>query len=117
MKKKDLIYLPKNYFVPDVFENSLSEKKEYEQFFWTKKTVGKLMKSIGFASYECCCLTTPSLAHAYHAKGEERTLLDIDDRFQYLPGYQYYDVRVPYYTGNSDGSDFNMIVLDPPFIL
>jgi hypothetical protein len=54
-------------------------------FFWTKETVQKLMDSIEFHNLECCCLTTPSLAHAYHESGEQRTLLDIDDRFKYLP--------------------------------
>lgn len=105
-----MINIPKNFFKTDVFNNDLPERHEYEQFFWSKETVEKLIKACEFIP-ECCCLTTPSLAVGFHNKGVERTLLDIDERFNFLPKFKYYDVRTPTKLNES----FQIIVLDPPF--
>lgn len=54
----------------DVFDNRMSERKsEYEQFFWTRKTVHTLMESLKY-TFDRCCLTTPSLAHEWYTVGE-----------------------------------------------
>ena len=106
--------VPKNFFVKDVFLNGLEENHEYEQFFWNKETVDRLMKACEFQYIEqTCCLTTPSLAHAWTDQGREEVLLDIDKRFSYLPKFKYYDVRQPYHFDN----DFRLIILDPPFFV
>jgi hypothetical protein len=119
-----IIHVPKNMFhdeyrtdekkKTDVFGGKMIEnKKGYEQFFWTQDTVEKLMESLKYTS-DRCCLTTPSLAHAWYLNGENEVCLDIDDRFSYLPRYRYYDVRNPEpYPGN----DFRIIILDPPYFV
>jgi hypothetical protein len=113
-KNKKLINVPKNFFEQNVFEGEvdLPERHEYEQFFWTRDTVERLIQSCQYVT-DLCCLTTPSLAHGFHEKGEEKTLLDIDERFEYLPKFKYYDVRVPYKLDET----FQIIVLDPPFFV
>lgn len=117
-EKHDIIEIPRNFFPDNVFNGNLDERREYEQFFWTKETVQSLMESIDYGLWdiECCCLTTPSLAHEYHENGVERKLLDIDERFGYLPRYVYYDVRNPIYIENENTNQpFQLFVLDPPF--
>jgi len=107
---KEITNIPKNFFVKDIFDNNLPEKHEYEQFFWTKETVQQLMNSCLIFD-DCCCLTTPSLAHEFHVNNNDQTLLDIDERFNYLPKFKYYDVREPYELDET----FQLLILDPPF--
>jgi hypothetical protein len=108
----DLVHIPKNFFVKDVFVNGMPEKHEYEQYFWTTTTVEKIMKACEYQFVEeTCCLTTPSLAHQWNTIGRDEVLLDIDKRFNYLPKYKYYDVRNP---TDIEGS-FKLLVLDLPF--
>ncbi len=109
--------VPKNFFVKeirDVFDGELEEDHRYEQFFWTKNVVDKLVKACEYQFVEeTCCLTTPSLAHAFHEADRDETLLDIDTRFSYLPKYKYYDVRSPTKLDES----FKLLILDPPFFV
>jgi hypothetical protein len=111
---QSVTHVPTNFFVKDVFNNSLKENHEYEQFFWTSNVVDKLMKSFEYDFVdETCCLTTPSLAVGMHNSGRDEVLLDIDRRFGFLPKYKYYDVRTPYGLDNN----FRLLILDPPFFV
>jgi len=111
-----VVTFPKNMFKKEegnVFANEIEEKHAWEQFFWTKGTVDRLMKACDLVYVEqTCCFTTPSLAHAWHKNGRDETLLDIDRRFNYLPKFRYFDARNPQ---AQDGDDFRLIILDPPF--
>lgn len=119
-----LISIPRNMFASsllergksDVFHGSLLERKtDLEQFFWTQDCVDRLVKALEHMPGRAC-LTAPSLAHAWHALGEEEVCLDIDKRFEYLPRFHYYDVRAPYaLTG--DDADFRVLILDPPYFV
>lgn len=56
-----------------MFANGFVERHDLEQYFWTKETVQKLMDAL--KDYDdCCCLTTPSLAHAWHLENKDQTL-------------------------------------------
>lgn len=115
-----LINVPKNMFTEksrtDVFGGKLEENnKHYEQFFWTEATVERLLKALEFVP-DRCCLTTPSLAHAWHELGSEEVCLDIDKRFSYLPRFHYFDVRYPYELPEGD-NDFRIIIMDPPYFV
>lgn len=111
------IPIPKNIFRKNegnVFKDEIEEQHAWEQFFWTKNVVDKLMEACKYTYVEeMCCLTTPSLAHAWHEQGRDETLLDIDTRFSYLPKFKYYDVRDPKILDDS----FRLLILDPPFFL
>ena len=130
--KKKPLTIPKNYFVcseqkmksggknygdfgTDVFDNKLVENRDNEQFFWTSDTVKRIMKATEYM-YECCCFTTPSLAHAYHEQGREEKLLDIDERFAYLPRFEKFDIKDPHEPEEGAGA-FSVIVIDPPFFV
>ena len=108
MKKKKSQKIKKK----DVFGNKIKENRTNEQFFWTINTVKQLMNAFKY-TYECCCLTTPSLGHAFHEAGRDEKVLDIDDRFKYLPKFEKFDIKNPH---NLDET-FNVIVIDPPFFV
>ncbi|CAM6077618.1 unnamed protein product, partial [Sphagnum tenellum] len=64
------------------------------------------------------CLATPSLAQAYFVQDPEQvvSLLDIDRRFSYLPGFQYWDIWHPEpLADHSCKTNFRVVVFDPPF--
>jgi hypothetical protein len=111
--------IPKNFWkkTNNVFFNRLEEIKDNEQFFWSRETVEKLAKACEFTFVEeTCCLTTPSLAHYWHENGREETLLDIDTRFSYIPGFKYYDLRKPDPDIGPD-DNFRLLIIDPPFFI
>lgn len=93
-----------------MFSDGFVERYDIEQYFWTEDTVNRLLHSLQYMS-DCCCLTTPSLGAGFYNIGREEVVLDIDKRFEYLPKFQYYDIRIP--TPLDD--NFNIIILDPPF--
>jgi hypothetical protein len=117
MTEKNILLLPKNYFIlknNNVFNNSISENHNYEQFFWTKNVVDKIINSINYQYTEkICCFTTPSIAHQMHENGRDEVLLDIDKRFNYLPKFKYYDAYKP----EKLSEDFRLLIIDPPFFI
>lgn len=116
-----IVTIPKNFFIDsdiqenygmDVFSNKVEEKRELEQFFWTRNVVMKILKGCQYIT-NCCCFTTPSLANAFFQDGRDEKLLDIDERFNYLKYFEKFDIKNPHVP---DGAgDFNIIVIDPPF--
>jgi hypothetical protein len=93
-----------------MFDNGFEERHDLEQYFWTERTVNKLIQSLRFIP-NCCCLTTPSLGHGFYQIGREEIVLDIDTRFEYLPKFQYFDILVTH----SINEEIRIIVMDPPF--
>uniref|UniRef100_A0A914PIP6 N6-adenine methyltransferase n=1 Tax=Panagrolaimus davidi TaxID=227884 RepID=A0A914PIP6_9BILA len=94
-----------------MFASGFTERHDLEQYFWTEETVEKLMKALEIYFEECCCLTTPSLAHAWHLQNREEYCFDIDRRFEYLPKFRYFDLLSP---GKVE-EQFKIVVFDPPF--
>ena len=117
LREDGCVPIPKNIFQKkkgNVFEDKIEERHAFEQFFWTRKTVDELMKACKYVYEEkTCCMTTPSMAHAWHEVGREEVLLDIDKRFSYLPKFKYYDCRKP----EALEDDFRLLILDPPFFI
>lgn len=97
-----------------MFAEGFEERHDLEQYFWTKDTVARLQKALEF-SHDCCCLTSPSLAQAWHDEGRDEVLLDIDRRFAYLPKYVFWDLQKPEAVDAGGGRPFRLIVFDPPF--
>lgn len=93
-----------------MFASGFTERYDLEQYFWTEETVQRLLHALEYTS-DCCCLTTPSLGHGFHTIGREEVVLDIDERFAYLPKFRYFDIRFPY----PQEEDFQILILDPPF--
>ena len=113
------------------------ERRDLEQYFWTTATVGRLLAATAPTGGPTC-LAAPTLAHAWFtAPGAARRdvpLLDIDRRFDYLPGFRYWDMTAPLPlrggvdgSGDGTGSDgsasdddaaagqVRVLVVDPPF--
>jgi hypothetical protein len=114
--KDGLTHIPRNFFVEDkdIFGNTITENHKYEQFFWTENVVKQLLNACEYQYVEeTCCLTTPSLAHGFHESGRDEVLLDIDERFKYLPKYKFYDVRNPHKIDDS----IKLLIMDPPFFI
>jgi hypothetical protein len=110
------VNIPRNFLRlegGDVFGGRVPEKRELEQYFWTSNVVRKILEATQWNFKECCCFTTPSLAHLYHESGNDQTLLDIDTRFKYLPRFERFDITAPH-TPVGAGS-FEVLVIDPPF--
>ena len=96
-----------------MFAKGFKERHDLEQYFWTEDTVCRLMNAVADeVEGTVCCMSTPSLAHAFFLQNRSEPLLDIDLRFQYLPRFRYFDLLSP---KNSDEEDNRIIVFDPPF--
>lgn len=76
-----------------MFPRGFAERRDIEQYFWTRATVGRLIHALEHLP-DCCCMAAPSLAVGMHAAGRVERLLDIDIRLAFLPGFQYW-VRSP----------------------
>lgn len=101
-----------------MFSRGFLERRDLEQYFWTDKCVTGILNSIKstFGPEESCCLCTPSLAEAWWVEGEDVSLLDIDERFRYLPKFRYFDLRFPEESNlDPERDDWRVIVFDPPF--
>ena len=77
-----------------MFADGFVERRDLEQYVWTRATVEKLVLALQYYS-DLCCMATPSLAQGMWEVGREERLLDIDNRFDYLPGFKYWDIRFP----------------------
>jgi len=100
------------YFTNKVRREDFFLKPDFSmnQFFFNKSTAGFLVAT--FDRYnDICCLCTPRLAHEWFERGRTVALLDIDERFSYLPGYTYFELRNPIKLTK----EFDLIIADPPF--
>ena len=82
--------------MPDGFR----ERRDLEQYFFTKNTIEQLVGSFLMAvdnpkdlEKKLCLICAPSLAKAFwEMHGLKITILDIDDRFKDLPGFHFFDL-------------------------
>lgn len=94
-----------------MFSDGFVERHDLVQYFWSQRTVAGLQTALVYEA-DVCCLTTPSLAHAWYLEGRDEVLLDIDERFEYLPRFRRFDIMDP----QPDPCEkFSIIVVDPPF--
>ena len=86
------------------------ERHENEQYFFSNATLDELASFV--ARWERpCVLCAPLLGSKLASEGVSATVLDIDRRFEEVPGFVYYDVQRPHYLADR----FDLIVCDPPF--
>jgi hypothetical protein len=84
---------------------------DFGQFFFTRDTATRLVDALdGYRAP--CCLCTPRLAFEWHQRGRAVTLLDIDRRFERLPGYRHFDLLTP----EPIGDTFDAVICDPIFV-
>lgn len=86
------------------------ERHENEQYFFDQATVEILSAFIrSYRSPSCLC--APSLGKHLAGLGVKVTVLDIDERFADVNGFQHFDIYAPKWVGEK----FDLIVCDPPF--
>ena len=88
------------------------EKHENEQYFFDRPTLKRLADFVEGAGYQNpCCICAPLLGQELERRGLEVAILDIDERFSGLKGFQRYDIYQPGWLDQA----FDLIVCDPPF--
>ena len=88
----------------------MHERHEHEQYFFDAPTLARLADVVAQFEHPCC-LCAPMLGKALVERGVAVRILDLDERFASLPGFQRYDLHRPEWLGES----FGVIVCDPPF--
>ncbi|MEM8560315.1 MAG: RNA 2'-phosphotransferase [Bacteroidota bacterium] len=87
-----------------------SERHDREQYFFDVATRDALVEAL--VDYDhVCCLCAPTLAEALAKRGQQATLLDLDERFAHVAGFRRYDLTRPDWIE----TQFDVIVSDPPF--
>ena len=86
------------------------ERHENEQYFFDADTLEHLVEFVrGWDSP--CVLCAPLLGKRLAEAGVAVSILDIDERFAGVPGFQHFDLYRPKWTGRR----FGLILCDPPF--
>ena len=95
-----------------IFSNDKFVTPDYElsQYFFTKECVDYLIDSLDKFNNPCC-VGTPRLAKGWFDRGRNVRLLDIDERFSFLPGFIYFDITKPKVLDEK----FDIIIMDPTF--
>jgi hypothetical protein len=86
------------------------ELHENEQYFFDAATRDHLAEFVRDFDNPCC-LCAPLLGQALVERGVSATILDTDDRFNSVAGFQHYDLYRP----APLQQNFGLIVCDPPF--
>ena len=82
--------------MPDNFR----ERRDLEQYFFTKNLLSQFINALTMRyttqeelEEKVCLICAPSLSKAFYDQlGYTVTVLDIDTRFQDLPGFVYFDL-------------------------
>ena len=86
------------------------ELHENEQYFFDDRTLDQL-DDFASAWDSPCCICTPMLGKRLVERGASVTILDIDERFKTLNGFQLFDIYRPEWIDQK----FDLIICDPPF--
>lgn len=86
------------------------ELHQNEQYFFDQATLEHLADFVQSFSRPCC-LCAPLLGKTLTDRGVAVKILDIDERFASLPGFQRYNIYRPIWIED----EFDFILCDPPF--
>ena len=86
------------------------ELYQNEQYFFNQSTLERLANFVKQFS-QPCCLCAPLLGKTLAEQGVSVKILDIDERFASVPGFQRYDIYRPIWIDE----EFDLILCDPPF--
>ena len=88
----------------------MDELHEREQYFFDEPTQRHLAQFARGFSHPCC-LCAPLVGQMLAQQNVTATVLDYDDRFSPVPGFQCYDLQRP----QALQQNFGLIICDPPF--
>ncbi|MDM8529248.1 hypothetical protein QUF58_13720 [Anaerolineales bacterium HSG24] len=86
------------------------ELHQNEQYFFNQSTLEHLADFVQYFSRPCC-LCVPLLGKTLAERGVTVRILDVDERFASVPGFQSYDIHHPVWIEE----EFDLIICDPPF--
>lgn len=86
------------------------ERHQNEQYFFDQSTLDQLADFVQCFSHPCC-LCVPMLGRTLAERGVQVKVLDIDERFASVPGFEVYDIYRPAWIEEK----FDLIICDPPF--
>ena len=86
------------------------ELHEKEQYFFDEETLARLTSFLA-PHAPICCLCAPLLGQHLVKAGVDVKILDVDERFTSLPGFERFDIFRPEW----QGYEFRIILCDPPF--
>ena len=86
------------------------ERHDNEQYFFDGRTLEQLAEFVSSWTSPCC-LCAPLLGQHLAELGISVTILDIDTRFAGTKGFRKYDLYRPEWLG----TEFDLILCDPPF--
>ena len=93
-----------------VRQPTLSERREREQYFFDAPTVAAWTR-VAERFERPCILCAPTIGAELHGRGRRAAVLDLDERFAYLPGFHRWDLARP----RPVSERFDLILCDPPF--
>jgi predicted methyltransferase len=105
-------------------EDNFLEKRDVEQYLFTEETTDKLIQRIiqKFPQEEIydnvLLIGLPSLATKLNKMGVRVRLIDIDERFNYLPDFINMDLNKPDSSKHeilTAKNKIKLIMIDPPF--
>ncbi|MEO1088757.1 MAG: hypothetical protein AAFY88_31385 [Acidobacteriota bacterium] len=88
----------------------MEERHDNEQYFFDGPTLSQLSSLLGQWQAPCC-ICAPKVGEALVRAGRSVTILDIDERFDALPGFRHFDIARPEWLADR----FDVILCDPPF--
>lgn len=88
----------------------MEEDHKNEQYFFNTATLESL-ESLSNDFENICCLCAPSFGKHLIERDRQCAILDIDQRFETLEGFQDFDISQAKWTGQQ----YDLIVCDPPF--
>jgi hypothetical protein len=116
-----------------------TELREIEQYFFSENVIRNIVEALEYEE-NIICLGTPAVADGFYKfKNRNVLCLDVDTRFNYLPGFRYFDMLRPteiYQNENSENLQIsenfeenleiknnksqqvckpNVLIIDPPF--
>jgi len=88
----------------------MEERHENEQYFFDAPTLARLVRFLG-AYRRPCLLCAPLLGKEIAAAGRPVRILDVDRRFERVPGFVLWDINRP----RPLDEEFDILLCDPPF--
>lgn len=101
----------------NVFLAREKEKSDLNQYWYSANTIATLAKECDLDQGRTACLSTPSIFFSLAPETQARSIvLDFDKKWEKRRGFVFFDFNSPTAIPEEHHHQFDMIVVDPPFI-
>jgi EEF1A lysine methyltransferase 1 len=102
----------------DEFLKNNPEDGDYNQYWYSTYTIQEMVKDIVAQDCKVAYLSTPSLYFSVPPEHQAKSkVFDIDKKWEKDPGFVYYDYKEPESVPSELFHSFDLVVVDPPFIV